>query len=305
MGERTGGNELAAVDYGGERSVLIFADSAAARDRVTSSAALVGARVAGIASISEGVARLERQAAVDAIWIELDGSEGGALDILLDDVGAGADALRYRAVVNSPHAMIDAVAARTLSHNVRHLCRPSDLERITALALAAAPADMRLSDVRRDHGIGRLQQLSEEVGRIAHILATLSSEDELASAPKAEGEEEPVDAGQIRAVIRARRLRDQFFQSDFFADPAWDMLLDLMAARVERQRVAVSSLCIAAAVPPTTALRWIKTLTDHGIFVRRNDPRDGRRVYLELSDRAAAGMTAYFNAAQRLAPFSI
>jgi hypothetical protein len=41
---------------------------------------------------------------------------------------------------------------------------------------------------------------------------------------------------------------------DLFADPGWDILLDLYAARQEGKQVSVSSLCIAAAVPPTTAL---------------------------------------------------
>ncbi len=113
-------------------------------------------------------------------------------------------------------------------------------------------------------------------------------------------ESERLDAGFIRSVIRTRRLREQFFKGDIFADPAWDMLLDLMAARVERQRVAVSSLCIAAAVPPTTALRWIKSLCDQGLFVRIADPEDGRRVFIELSGDAAARMEAYLRSAQRI-----
>src|SRR3546814_15893799 len=79
------------------------------------------------------------------------------------------------------------------------------------------------------------------------------------------------EGARVRALIRARRMRDQFFRSELFADPAWDMLLDLMAARLEHKRVSVSSLCIAAAVPVTTALRWIKSLTDEGRFVRRAD----------------------------------
>jgi DNA-binding MarR family transcriptional regulator len=78
------------------------------------------------------------------------------------------------------------------------------------------------------------------------------------------------------------------------------MLLDLMAARVEMQRVAVSSLCIAAAVPPTTALRWIKSLCDQGLFVRVADPEDGRRVFIELSAETATMMEAYLKAVQRM-----
>ena len=76
------------------------------------------------------------------------------------------------------------------------------------------------------------------------------------------------------------------------------MLLDLMAARIEGRQVAVSSLCIAAAVPPTTALRWIKSMTDSGLFVRQADPHDGRRVFIALSDAAADAMNAWFAAVQ-------
>jgi DNA-binding MarR family transcriptional regulator len=63
--------------------------------------------------------------------------------------------------------------------------------------------------------------------------------------------------------------------------------------------VAVSSLCIAAAVPATTALRWIKALSDKGLFVRQADPQDGRRVYIALSDEAARAMGRYLAAVQR------
>ena len=103
-----------------------------------------------------------------------------------------------------------------------------------------------------------------------------------------------ISADRVRATIRARRLREHYFDAALFADPAWDMLLDLMAASLEDRRVSVSSLCIAANVPPTTALRWIKAMTDQGIFVRRADETDGRRVFIELSDEAAAGMIGYF-----------
>jgi hypothetical protein len=162
-------------------------------------------------------------------------------------------------------------------------------------------------DVGKAQATVRLQQLSEEVGRIAHVLAALSEHEAAAAAIAVVGEApngdgEPLDAVVIRSIIRARRLRDHFFKSEMFADPAWDMLLDLMAARVERQRVAVSSLCIAAAVPPTTALRWIKTLCDQGLFVRVADPEDGRRVFIELSAETAAMMEAYLRSVLRTGP---
>jgi len=104
----------------------------------------------------------------------------------------------------------------------------------------------------------------------------------------------PVSAETVRTVIRARRLRARFFSEELFADPAWDMLLDLLQAEISHLRVPVSSLCIAAAVPATTALRWLKTMVNQGIFVRRADPHDGRRVFVELSPDASSALRRYF-----------
>ena len=95
-------------------------------------------------------------------------------------------------------------------------------------------------------------------------------------------------------MIRARRLRGEYFDESLFHDPAWDMMLDLLAAEIEQIRVPVSSLCMAAAVPATTALRWIKTLTEKELFVRRADPHDGRRVFVELSAEASSALRGYF-----------
>lgn len=187
-------------------------------------------------------------------------------------------------------------------------CNPSGTAAISRVGgqIGATMATAMSREVDKAQGTVRLQQLSEEVGRIANVLAALSEHEAAAAAMAAVGavpnDGERLDAGFIRSIIRGRRLRDHFFKSDLFADPAWDMLLDLMAARVERQRVAVSSLCIAAAVPPTTALRWIKGLCDQGLFVRVADPEDGRRVFIELSSETAARMEAYLKSAQRVGP---
>lgn len=106
-------------------------------------------------------------------------------------------------------------------------------------------------------------------------------------------------AKMARQLIRQRRMREEFFAAELFAEPAWDMLLDLYAARLDRRLVSVSSLCIAAAVPGTTALRWIKTMTDAGLFLREADPHDGRRIYLMMSDEAFEAMGRYFDQLSR------
>jgi DNA-binding MarR family transcriptional regulator len=280
-----------------------MADSTAGAERARRAAEQAGCRVGDTVGIDDAIERLDRQAGLDAVLVEVERDHGPALDRLLDRLDAAARAERHGSVVSAPLELIDLVAARAPHPNVRHLCAANDLDRVTAIALAAICQPARLHDVRRAQGVG-LQQLSEEVGRIASILANLSEEaaEEAAPASKAAEKEGEITAGHIRAILRARRMRDQFFQSELFADPAWDMLLDLMAARLSDERVAVSSLCIAAAVPPTTALRWIKTLCEQGLFVRSADPLDGRRVYIALSEEAAAAMSACLKAAQRVSP---
>jgi DNA-binding MarR family transcriptional regulator len=139
--------------------------------------------------------------------------------------------------------------------------------------------------------------LSDEVSRIAATLARLSSGPEAARPvvePLHRADLPEISAETVRTVIRARRLRSRFFPEELFADPAWDMLLDLLQAEIAHLRVPVSSLCIAAAVPATTALRWLKTMVSEGLFVRRADPHDGRRVFVELAPQASQALRRYF-----------
>ena len=100
----------------------------------------------------------------------------------------------------------------------------------------------------------------------------------------------------IRAIIRARASRAEFFCSSLFADPAWDMLLALFGAELEQRRVSVGSLCNRARVPATTALRWIDVLLKHGLVEKRNDPLDRRRVHVSLTADGSVAMGQYFAA---------
>jgi DNA-binding MarR family transcriptional regulator len=102
----------------------------------------------------------------------------------------------------------------------------------------------------------------------------------------------PSLSARALALYRSRRARAASFNGhgNLFGEPAWDILLDLFIAREAGRRVSVSSACIAADVPPTTALRWLSVLEQRGLVKRRADPSDGRRIHIELSDTAHALM---------------
>ena len=112
--------------------------------------------------------------------------------------------------------------------------------------------------------------------------------------PAAAVQASPVTEHSIRALLRLRRSRAHFFDEELFADPAWDMLLELYAAELGQFRVSITSLSAAASVPGTTALRWIGVLERKGLINRRPDPMDGRRYFMELSATGLKAMEDYF-----------
>lgn len=99
-----------------------------------------------------------------------------------------------------------------------------------------------------------------------------------------------------QAEYAARRRRDRLFDADLFAEPAWDMLLDLYVQRHHCRPVSIHSLCIAASVPQTTALRWIGKLASRGIVERRPCTYDNRVIHIALSSAGLSLMETYLRA---------
>lgn len=255
----------------------------------------IGARL----KIGEALGRIKVQPQATAVWLELDRDGGEEMDALISQVSHDVSRGLYAAVISSTVQLLDRVSASVDEDEVEVIVDANDFERTTALALAISrtTTPLRVSDIGADNSAERLRQLSEEVNRIAATLSRLSAGP--STSPKAlrelpPGEIPRVSADTVANVIRARRLRSRYFSEELFADPAWDMLLDLLQAEIRQHRVPVSSLCIAAAVPATTALRWLKTLVSQGLFIRRADPHDGRRVFVELAPDTSLAMRRYF-----------
>ena len=126
--------------------------------------------------------------------------------------------------------------------------------------------------------------------------------DEMAGHPQEIPNNSPVSEQDIRSIIKYRRNRDDFFGAELFADPAWDILLHLYASYLAQQRMTVGALCEGAAVPATTAIRWLTQLEQKGIVERRQDPIDGRRYFVSLTIAARKAMDGYFRSVPRGQP---
>lgn len=290
-------NSAMTGDYSCAPPVLVLGSSETASNRALLPIEDAGFRVAPLLLDNVGE-RIAQQASATGLWLEID-----RLDDVVEQAlqGIVAEPPRFPMVIATTRDLIDPVAALVGSADIDILVDPDTADRLSAFALAraAVTATARFNDISAEPSTARLRQLSDEVSRIAQTLARLSS-----GAPSTildkpltpiEAGTAPAVAGEtVRQLIRARRMRTRFFDAELFADPAWDMLLDLFQAEIAQHRVPVSSLCIAAAVPPTTALRWIKTMTDAGMFVRRADPHDRRRIFVELSPSASESLRRYF-----------
>jgi DNA-binding MarR family transcriptional regulator len=132
-----------------------------------------------------------------------------------------------------------------------------------------------------------------EIARIQRELDGLKS---IVDGSRDKERREPSEA-EVRAVLRARRRREAIFGKDLFADPAWDILLELYAAELGQRRVPTSELAAVAGIPLTTTLRWISKLESEGLLTREDDPLDGRRVWVALTRNALPMMTDFFNEA--------
>jgi hypothetical protein len=209
------------------------------------------------------------------LLVEAEGSDEATLADVLPAIARYAAERGCRVVAALDPDAIDVVAASLWGPMVELLVGPDLPARVAALTRAAAP---EAPTVVRDDGIG---------ANGGPAFGVEPSEVPLAS------------ADELRRAIRARRMRDGFFMPGLFADPAWDMLLDLYAAELEGHAVSVSSLCIAAAVAPTTALRWIARMQEDGLLERRPDGRDRRRAFMGLTEVARVGMMNYLDALRR------
>lgn len=304
-------------------TVSIFADCPLRRDGMVAEAHAAGfdiAEAVPLASLCEGKLRVLG----DAVLIDSPSPDATAL--------AALSRIDTRAIRSGAHLLVatdlagleDVFACLSLS-DAEILVDPRPSEWLVALGRIAGlmlgwQGTARVRELSETDRMALLR-LAEQVNRIAAQMDRLGAASDAGStqgqAPAfrfdshgsvteaahattigdrlIHGQRPPLpDPRMVRRIIQQRQLRARFFDASLFADPAWDMLLDLTAARAEHARVSVTSLCIASGVPATTALRWISQMIQAGLFERTQDETDRRRAFIQLTDKAADGMARYF-----------
>lgn len=99
-----------------------------------------------------------------------------------------------------------------------------------------------------------------------------------------------------RKAQRRRFARIRQFGSELGQDGVWNMLLELVVARLEQKMISTKCLWLASGAPQSSALRWVNHLVADGHLARSLDPADARRHFLriddELFDRVVAFLVA-------------
>ena len=313
-------------------SLSIFADRAHLRGELREDGQSAGFRIAEVAALDalrDGAVRplgevvlldcpvVDGAVLASLARIDLRAAHAGAMVIVstslaaLDDVFACLDQSRPQILVDPGRAerliALGQVLARLPGRRVREL---SEEDRLVLLRLSEQVAliaesmeGLRPQEVRRSPAGPPAQEGASPLFRFtATATATAATTGAGRQPAAAQAGDQLVKPGVpalpdprlVRRIIRQRQMRARFFDAELFADPAWDMLLDLTAARAEKSRVSVTSLCIASGVPPTTALRWIGQMTEAGLLQRHEDETDRRRAFITLTEKAALGMVDYF-----------
>lgn len=315
-------------------ALSIFADRVALRSELQQDALEAGFRIAasthlgalaenpaGSGPCSLGDVILVDCPLVDAAvmaglaWLDIRAARSGAELVVstsvdaLDSVFACLDQSSPQILVGPTRAERLVALGRAMSAHTGEVRELSEADRMMLVRLAEQVSEIgaRLERIRTAadaretvRGPGRDDASGTRLGEAGLMFrfdAVGGSSDRLV-APAVAAPARPAtalpDPRKVRAIIRRRQLRARFFPADMFADPAWDILLDLTAARGEGVDVSVSSLCIASGAAPTTALRWISLMTEAGLLRRESDTRDRRRALITLTDQAADAMARYF-----------
>jgi predicted transcriptional regulator len=149
-----------------------------------------------------------------------------------------------------------------------------------------------------NHATVTLAEVSEELAAWVPILKRLAEAESLRSL--AQGQSFEITSAVVRSIIAARRLREEYFWPAM-SESAWDLLLELLAVRLDGRRLQIAALTAATDLPAADALHWIDWMMGRGIVTRR-DANENSAV--DLTDRGADRLRAYLVAALSLSPWT-
>ncbi len=200
---------------------------------------------------------------------------------------SAVEALRLDAVdfLNKP------VSRNNLVQAVERAVSKSEMGLATASALGTGQAHLsRLSDVIK--GVSELLA-SVSVCSGTRLGQQAERRPEVISNQRQSQYGTLVNRTELLSTIRAITIREKHFKEEFFADPAWRMLLFLMENRIQGREVYLINLYQSSNVPTSTAARRFEELREAGLINSWRDNRDRRRQLVALTPDAEKRIANY------------
>jgi hypothetical protein len=94
----------------------------------------------------------------------------------------------------------------------------------------------------------------------------------------------------IISILIVRRAREEMLGSRLFAEPAWDVLLELYAASLGGRQISLRDVALAIKIPESTAARWTAALVEHGLINCSHDATPPGAAWLTLTERGSLQM---------------
>lgn len=78
-------------------------------------------------------------------------------------------------------------------------------------------------------------------------------------------------AATATAILKFRRMRSELLPPELFAEPGWDLLLELFIADANGHRLTARDVSDRNNIPPSVLSRWLLHLTQIGFVVGDGD----------------------------------
>lgn len=290
-------------------TILLVDDELSLLDVLGTALADAGYHCMKASAAASALRHLEQSPEIDVVVsdIRMPGMDGLALLEIIRERFADRNWLQV--LFMTGHASVSNAVAALRLNAVDFLYKPvrrAEFLESVARAASKASAQRIALDVWHE-GRTQLERLSEDARRLTEMLTsfptvnTAGSPVAYSAVPRQEKHTpaEPPSPERLLELLHTKDIRSRYFTDKLFADPAWHMLLDLMENKLLGKSVSVSSLYIASGVPGSTASRRLGDLEEAGLVYKWDDPRDGRRQYAELTQKAVELLNAYLHTLDR------
>ena len=184
---------------------------------------------------------------------------------------------------------------------------PKSLREAVQHALSRAESIRQVRSATKDSaGSRELMQIADTARALAEDVRRTIEQDSSRRAapggvPRQSSRPEEASLRTLNLLQKLQEARTGIFGEAVMPEPAWEMLAELMRARMAGQHLSVTSLALSSRSPMTSALRRIEDLIQGGLVARMPDPADRRRTYVELTPEGMARMQIFLESFARTA----